>query len=96
MGKLVVVMAMLAGGLLSQSAQACNCPKEQLLKQYGTISMLGAPEKPRVGPVQPAISQPAARQPLDLPLLPTRKIPKYYVGLALPGGDPLSDILRQP
>jgi hypothetical protein len=96
MGRILACATMLLGGLLAQPAQACNCPKEQLLQQNGTISMLGAAAKPRVGPVRPVVPQAAAHRPLDLPLLPTRKMPKYHVGLAVPAGDPLNDILRQP
>lgn len=96
MGRVLALMTVLAGGLLSQPAHACNCPKEQLLQQNGTISLLGVAEKPRVGPVRPAMPQSAVRQPLDLPLLPAPKISKYHVGLAVWVGDPLNDILRRP
>jgi hypothetical protein len=28
------------------SAQACNCPKEQLIKKYGTVSQIHQPQQP--------------------------------------------------
>jgi hypothetical protein len=35
-----VLLAPLAG------AQACNCPKEQLIKKYGTVSQIHPPQQP--------------------------------------------------
>jgi len=43
------VMLAQAGG-----AQACSCPKEQLIKKYGTVSQLQHPQPPLPPPLPPS------------------------------------------
>ena len=55
----------------TSSALACNCPKEQLIKEYGTVSPLGRGQA-RPGPVQPIAAQTTPAKslaPAALPLL---------------------------
>ncbi|MES1152278.1 MAG: hypothetical protein ABUL54_10310 [Dongia sp.] len=69
MVKGLILMGIMAVAL-AKPAVACTCPKEQLIKQYGTVSMLGG-LKTQAGPVRPAASQTAAtvKTPSSLPLL---------------------------
>jgi hypothetical protein len=72
MGKGLILLAILtvAGAL---PAAACNCPKEQLIKEHGTVGVFA----PRLGPVRPVIQAAAtAATPGPLPLLiPIRETP---------------------
>jgi len=78
MGKGLILMGILAAAL-TNPALACTCPKEQLLKQYGTVSMLGG-LKTQSGPVRPVVPQPAAAikaanpLPLLVPIRQTRPV----------------------
>jgi hypothetical protein len=44
----LIHVALAAGVLLATiaSAEACNCPKEQLIKKYGTVSQVREPSQP--------------------------------------------------
>jgi hypothetical protein len=66
MGKGLILMGILAVALASP-AFACTCPKEQLIKQYGTVSMLGG-LKTQAGPVRPVASQTATTVKVSNPL----------------------------
>jgi len=58
--RLVLALACSAA-LLTQAggAQACSCPKEQLIKKYGTVSQL-RPPLPLPPPLPPAKGGPPA------------------------------------
>jgi len=58
MRKRLILLAILAVGWVSPAA-ACNCPKEQLIKEHGTVGVFDGP-KIQPGPVRPAILQAAA------------------------------------
>jgi hypothetical protein len=73
--KRLILLAILAIVGASPAA-ACNCPKEQLIKEHGTVGVF-AP-KTQLGPVRPAAAQTAAavNTPSPLPLLiPIRQAP---------------------
>ena len=75
MRKRLILLAILAAGWACPAA-ACNCPKEQLIKEHGTVGVFDGPKQP--GPVRPVAAQPAAtvKAPGPLPLLvPVRQIP---------------------
>jgi hypothetical protein len=55
--KRLILLAIMAIGGTSQ-AVACNCPKEQLIKEHGTVGVF-AP-KTQLGPVRPVSAQTAA------------------------------------
>jgi hypothetical protein len=67
MGKRLIFLVILAiGG--TAPAEACNCPKEQLIKEHGTVSIF-AP-RAQLGPVQPtAVETTTVNKPAPLPLL---------------------------
>lgn len=48
-------IALAAAVLLASfaSAQACNCPKEQLIKKYGTVSQIHPPQQQQTTPPLP-------------------------------------------
>jgi hypothetical protein len=50
MGKRLILLAILtiAGAV---PAAACNCPKEQLIKEHGTVGVFA----PRLGPIRPVV-----------------------------------------
>jgi hypothetical protein len=90
MRKRLIPLCILAVGWASP-AIACSCPKEQLIKEYGTVSMLGHAKK--AGPVRPVAVQNAAAvktpaQPLPL-LVPIRLTPAA-------GADSLEWLLLDP
>jgi hypothetical protein len=73
--RLILIGILAAAG--ASSAAACNCPKEQLIKEHGTVGVFDGP-KVRVGPVRPAALQASApvKTLADLPLLmPVRPTP---------------------
>jgi hypothetical protein len=51
-GLLGVVLAVAVLAPLA-SAQACNCPKEQLIKKYGTVSQVHQPHQVPLPPPLP-------------------------------------------
>ena len=75
MRKRLILLAILAVGGTSPAA-ACNCPKEQLIKEHGTVGVF-AP-KTQIGPVRAAVIRAVvtAKAPGLLPLLvPIRPAP---------------------
>jgi hypothetical protein len=75
MGKHLILLAILAVAGAAPAA-ACNCPKEQLIKEHGTVGVFDAPKQP--GPVRPVAARPVAtvKAPGPLPLLvPIRQTP---------------------
>jgi hypothetical protein len=70
MGKHLILLAILiAAGTVP--AAACNCPKEQLIKEHGTVGVFA----PRPGPIRPIVQASAlagAAGPLPL-LVPIRQ-----------------------
>jgi len=87
---LATLVGMLAIGLFAQPAAACNCPKEQLILQNGSVSMLGGLAKPRPGPLRPMDAVPPGPV-LDLPwLLPISEKPRFGAGLGPAGFDPFA------
>ena len=74
MRKRLILLAILAMGGASP-AVACNCPKEQLIKEHGTVGVFDRPKQP--GPIRPAGPPAAAtKTPASLPLLvPIRQTP---------------------
>jgi len=75
MGKRLILLAILAASW-AMPAVACNCPKEQLIKEHGTVGVFDGP-KIRPGPVRPVIQTAAAPKTLaPVPLLvPMRPAP---------------------
>jgi hypothetical protein len=73
MRKRLILLAILAVGMASPAA-ACNCPKEQLIKEHGTVGVF---DRPQPGPVRPRVPAVAPVQnPVPLPLLvPIRQTP---------------------
>ena len=91
---LLILAGVIAAGLVSQPAEACNCPKEQLIKAYGSVSMLGGLTKPRPGPLRPVAAEtPETAPPL---LWPTGEKPRPTWGLADPAADPFAIRLPEP
>jgi hypothetical protein len=96
--RVVLTLAgLIAVGLASQPAEACTCPKEQLIKRYGSVSALGPAAAPRPGPLaEPAPAAPAEALPLLWPIaeksLPASGLPEW--GLADPAIDPF--MIRLP
>ena len=86
----LTLVGLVAVGLASQPAEACNCPKEQLIKQYGSVSALPA-AKPRPGPLA-AEPTPAPAEALPL-LWPIAEKPRPSSGLLELG---LSDAAVDP
>jgi len=76
MRKRLILLAIMAVGGASPAA-ACNCPKEQLIKEHGTVGVFDRPTA-QPGPVRPTVTQAAAtvEAPAPLPLLiPIRPVP---------------------
>jgi hypothetical protein len=66
MGTRLLLAGSLFVALAATSAQACNCPKEALIKKYGTVSMIRHPV-----PLQETLPTPDAQLPLPpLPVEP--------------------------
>jgi hypothetical protein len=91
MRKRLIPLCILAVGWASP-AMACSCPKELLIKEYGTIGVFGH-AKTTAGPVRPVAVQNAATaktpaQPLPL-LVPIRLAPAV-------GADSLEWLLLDP
>jgi hypothetical protein len=59
----LVFVSLVAALASASAAQACNCPKEALIKKYGTVSMIRHPV-----PLQETAPTPDAQ--LPLPPLP--------------------------
>jgi len=81
--------------LFPQPTAACNCPKEQLAEQNGSVSMLGGLAKVRPGPLRP-VADPVLADPgpgfvLDLPWLQViSEKPRSGTGLRPSGFDPFA------
>jgi hypothetical protein len=68
MGKRLILLAILAVAGTSP-AIACNCPKEQLIKEHGTVGVFDG-SKAQPGPVRPVAQAVPTVKPLGpLPLL---------------------------
>jgi len=54
LSRLALALACSAVLLAQAGAQACSCPKEQLIKKYGTVSQLQHPQLPLPPPLPPS------------------------------------------
>ena len=96
MRMLAILSGLVAVGLASQPALSCTCPKEKLVQEYGTVSLLGGLQKPRPGPLRP-VSAEAPRPALGpIPLWPIGEKPQPGRGLADPPGGFFTISLPEP